>query len=174
MSRNHSAALPIAWITLRILIIVNWVFGACILALLIYSIFNEPWMMRALGASGFAGPRWVMMAMRAIAALGLVAVLFNYQVLKRLLEIVVTVRSGDPFVAENAYRLNTIAWFLLGLQILSLVIGAIGKAIAAHANPFHTDAGVSVNGWLAVILTFVLARVFAEGTLMREDLEGTV
>ena len=26
----------------------------------------------------------------------------------------------------------------------------------------------------AVILTFVLARVFAEGTLMREDLEGTV
>jgi hypothetical protein len=25
-----------------------------------------------------------------------------------------------------------------------------------------------------VILTFVLARVFAEGTLMREDLEGTV
>ena len=29
-------------------------------------------------------------------------------------------------------------------------------------------------GWLAVIMTFVLARVFAEGTLMREDLEGTV
>jgi len=25
-----------------------------------------------------------------------------------------------------------------------------------------------------VLLTFILARVFAEGTLMREDLEGTV
>jgi hypothetical protein len=38
----------------------------------------------------------------------------------------------------------------------------------------HLDAGFSPGGWLAVILTFVLARVFAEGTLMREDLEGTV
>jgi hypothetical protein len=32
----------------------------------------------------------------------------------------------------------------------------------------------SINGWLAVLLTFLLARVFAEGALMREDLEGTV
>ena len=36
------------------------------------------------------------------------------------------------------------------------------------------QAGFSINGWLAVLLTFLLARVFAEGTLMREDLEGTV
>lgn len=38
----------------------------------------------------------------------------------------------------------------------------------------HLDAGFSINGWLAVLLTFLLARVFAEGTHMREDLEGTV
>ena len=38
----------------------------------------------------------------------------------------------------------------------------------------HLDAGFSINGWLAVLLTFLLARVFAEGTLMREDLKGTV
>jgi hypothetical protein len=171
---KHSAALPLAWVILRILIILNWVFGACILALLVYSLVNEPWMIRALGVSGFSGPRWVMMAMRVIAALGLVGILFNHEILKRLLAIVVTVRSGDPFVAENAYRLNAIAWFLLTLQLLSIVISAIGKAISNHGNPFHVDAGFSVAGWLAVILTFVLARVFAEGTLMREDLEGTV
>jgi hypothetical protein len=174
MSRNQSAALPIAYVTLRILIIINWIFGACILALLAYSVINEPWMMRALGASGFAGPRWVMMAMRGIAALGLVAILFNQEVLRRLLAIIITVRRGDPFLAENAYRLNAIAWFLLALQLLSIVIAAIGKAIANHGNPFHVDAGFSVAGWLAVILTFVLARVFAEGALMREDLEGTI
>jgi hypothetical protein len=171
---NHSAALPLAWVFLRILIILNWVFGACILALLVYSVINEPWMIRALGVSGFSGPRWVMMAMRVIATLGLVAILFNHEILKRLLAIILTVRSGDPFVAENAYRLNAIAWFLLTLQLLSIVIAAIGKAISNHGNPFHVDAGFSVAGWLAVILTFVLARVFAEGTLMREDLEGTV
>ena len=174
MSRNQSAALPIAYVTLRILIVLNWVFGAFVLALLVFTVVNEPLAIRALGASGFAGPRWVIMAMRAIMVLGLVAIFLNYEVLKRLLAIIVTVRRGDPFVAENAYRLNAIAWFLLALQILSIAISLIGKAIANHGNPLHLDAGFSINGWLAVILTFVLARVFAEGTLMREDLEGTV
>ena len=37
-----------------------------------------------------------------------------------------------------------------------------------------TALGFSTSGWLAVILTFVLGRVFAEGTLMQKDLEGTV
>jgi hypothetical protein len=98
----------------------------------------------------------------------------NYVVLKRLLAIVGTVREGDPFVAANASRLQTIAWSLLALQLFSIVIGAIGKAVSTPAHPVHLDAGFSINGWLAVLLTFLLARVFAEGTRMREDLEGTV
>ena len=43
-----------------------------------------------------------------------------------------TVRRGDPFVADNAYRLNAIAWSLLALQLLSMVIGGIGTAIASR------------------------------------------
>ena len=70
--------------------------------------------------------------------------------------------------------MRAIAWTLLALQLLSLVIGAIGKAISTPAHPVNLDAGFSINGWLAVLLTFLLARVFAEGTLMRDDLEGTV
>jgi hypothetical protein len=85
-----------------------------------------------------------------------------------------TVRRGDPFVAANAYRLHAIAWALLALQLVSLVIGGIARAVSTRAHPLHIDAGFSINGWLAVLLTFVLARVFAEGALMREDLEGTV
>jgi hypothetical protein len=85
-----------------------------------------------------------------------------------------TVRAGDPFIADNAYRLQAIAWLLLGLQLLGMVIGAVGKIISTPGHEFHLDAGFSLNGWLAVILTFILARVFAEGTLMREDLEGMV
>ena len=106
--------------------------------------------------------------------LGLIAIPLNYVVLKRLLAIVETVRAGDPFVAANAARLQAIAWALLALQLLGIVIGAIGKAISTPAHPVHLDAGFSIAGWLAVLLTFVLARVFAEGALMREDLEGTV
>ena len=116
----------------------------------------------------------VIMALRAIAVLGLVAVPLNYLVLRRLLAIVETVRAGDPFVAANASRLQAIAWSLLALQFLSLAIGAIAKAVSTPAHPLHLQAGFSISGWLAVLLTFLLARVFAEGTLMREDLEGTV
>ncbi len=174
MTRKVPAALPIAYVALRILIVLSWLFGACILALLCYTFINEPWTMRALGVTNFPNAQRVMNWMRAIAALGLVAIPLNYVVLKRLLRIVETVRSGDPFVAANAYRLQAIAWVLLALQLLSMVIGGIGKAISTPQHPFHLDAGFSTSGWLAVLLTFVLARVFAEGTLMREDLEGTV
>ena len=59
-------------------------------------------------------------------------------------------------------------------KMVSIVIGAIGEAVSSPAHPVDIDAGFSINGWLAVLLTFLLARVFAEGTLMREDLEGTV
>jgi hypothetical protein len=116
----------------------------------------------------------VVLGLRAIAVFGLVAIPPNHAVLRRLQAIVATVRDGDPFVAANARRLQTIAWMLLALQVLSLVIGAIARAVSSPAHPIDVDAGFSINGWLAVLLTFLLARVFAEGTLMREDLEGTV
>ena len=170
----HSAALPVAWITLRILVILNWISGFFILALLTATIVAEEWTFNALGI-GTADPiRPVIMGLRAIAVLGLVAIPLNNAVLKRLLVMVETVRSGDPFVAANAYRLNAIAWVLLALQLLSIAIGVIAKAISTPELPIRMDAGFSTNGWLAVILTFVLARVFAQGTLMREDLDGTI
>ena len=159
---------------LRILIVLNWVFGACVLGLLLYTFVNEPWTMKALGVAGMTDAHRVMNGMRAIAALGFVAILLNYPILKRLVAMVETVRAGDPFVADNAYRLQAVAWLLLTLQLISIAIAVIARFISTAEHPFKLDAGFSVNGWLAVLLTFILARVFAEGTLMREDLEGTV
>ena len=171
---KYSSALPIAWVTLRILIVLNLLWGVAILILLIATIVAEQWTFAALGITNASGIPAVIMGLRAVAALGIVAIVFNHVVLKRLAAIVVTVRKGDPFVAANAIRLNAVAWALLALQLLSLVIAAIGKAISTPKLPVHLDAGFSTSGWLAVLLTFVLARVFAEGALMRDDLEGTV
>lgn len=168
-----SAALPIAYVVLRILVVLNWLSGAAIVALLVV-MPNRQWIMTAFGLSPSPEADRLIMGMRAIAAVGLVAIPLNYVVLKRLLAIVETVRAGDPFVAANALRLQAIAWTLIALQLLSLVIGAIAKAVSTPAHPLHLRAGFSISGWLAVLLTFLLARVFAEGTLMREDLEGTV
>jgi Protein of unknown function (DUF2975) len=168
-----SAALPIAYVMLRILIIVNWLGGAAILALLVV-MPNEQWIMSAFKLSPSPDAERLVMGLRAIAALGLVTIPLNYIVLKRLLAIVQTVRAGDPFVTANASRLQAIAWALLALNLLSIVIGSIANTVSTPAHPLHIDAGFSINGWLAVLLTFLLARVFAEGALMREDLEGTV
>jgi hypothetical protein len=173
MTSSSSAALPLAHVLLRILIVLNWVMGVGILVLLFLTP-NEQWIIRALKLSPGPDAARVVMGLRAVAVLGLIAIPINYAVFRRLLAMVGTVREGNPFVAANASRLQTIAWALLALQLLSILIGWIGKAISTPAHPVDLDAGFSINGWLAVLLTFVLARVFAEGARMREDLEGTV
>ena len=172
-SASYSAALPIAYIALRILIVLNWLFGAAILVLLLV-MPNEQWIMSAFKLTPGPEAERIIMGLRAIAVIGLVTIPLNHIILTRLLAMIGTVRSGDPFVAANAYRLRAIAWTLLALQLLGLVIAAIVEAISTAEHPVDIEAGFSINGWLAVLLTFILARVFAEGTLMREDLEGTV
>lgn len=167
--QRASAALTASRIVLKILIVLNWVFGASILALLIVS--------PIMGWPAFtASPEndRLILGMRAVAVLGLLSIPLHYIVLRRLLDIVESVRAGDPFVRSNASRLQTIAWALLGLQLLSLLVGAIAKGVSTTAHPFRVAAGFSTGGWLAVLLLFVLARVFSEGARMRDELEGTV
>ncbi|HVQ40229.1 MAG TPA: DUF2975 domain-containing protein [Pyrinomonadaceae bacterium] len=170
---SSSAAVPFAYVLLRILIVVNWLGGAAILALLVI-MPNEQWIMSAFKLSPSPEAARLVMGLRMIAVLGLAATPLNHLVLKRLRAIVETVRGGEPFVAANASRLQAIAWVLLALNLLSIVIGAIANAVSTPAHPLHLDAGFSINGWLAVLLTFVLARVFAQGAVMREGVEGTV
>lgn len=173
MPRSHSAALPIAHVTLRILIILNWLVGAAFLALLVVAP-NAQWIMTAYKLSPSPEAERLVFGLRVIVVFIIAMIPLNHIVLKRLQAIVETVRAGDPFVAANAYRLRAIAWALLAVQLLSLVIGAIAEALSTPAHPVDVDAGFSISGWLAVLLTFVLARVFAEGELMRQDLKGTI
>jgi len=170
---SSSAALPIAHAVLRILIVVNWLWGVAILVLL-FGVPNRDWILSALKLAGSPDADRVVMALRATVVLGLVVIPLNNIFLTRLLAIVDTVRAGDPFVAANAKRLQTMAWAMVALQVLGMVIGAIIKAVSTPAHPINVDTGGSINGWLAVLLTFLLARVFAEGAHMREDLQGTV
>ena len=79
---RHSTALPIAYVFLRILMLLNWVFGACVFGLLAFTFVNEAWTMKALGVTGMSDAVQVMWAMRGIAALG-VAAAFVYDVFFR-------------------------------------------------------------------------------------------
>jgi hypothetical protein len=168
-----STTLSLADAVLRICIVLNWLSGAAIFTLLALSP-NARWIMSAFDLAPSPDTDRLIWGLRAIAFIGLCAIPLNDLFLKRLLAIVDTVRAGDPFVAANATRLRAMAWTLLVVQCLSIVIGGIASAISTPAHPLHLDAGFSVNAWLTVLLVFILAQVFAEGTQMREELEGTV
>ena len=173
MARALSSALPIASVLVVIFIVLNILAGIALLGLLLVTP-NREWIISALDLAGSPDAEKVIWGLRAVASLGVVAITFNHFILSRLHAILKTVQVGDPFIAANAYRLQAIAWFLLILQLLSLVIAAIGETISTTAHPVDLDAGFSPAGWLAVLLTFVLARVFAEGAIMRREIEGTI
>src|SRR3954451_18455098 len=94
MTRSHQAALPIASVVLRILVVVNWLVGAAILALLVV-LPNERWIMASLDLVPSPDADRVVMALRAAAVLGLVTIPINHVILRRMIAMVDTVRAGD-------------------------------------------------------------------------------
>src|SRR3712207_2883386 len=127
---ESSSLLSLAGVVLRIVIVLNWLFALGILILLLVSP-NEQWIMSAFKLSPSPEAERLVMGLRVIAVLGLGAIPLNHAVLKRLLAMVETVREGEPFVASNASRMQSIAGTLLVLQLLSVVIGAIAESVSS-------------------------------------------
>lgn len=173
MTSAYSAALPIARVVLRIAIVLNWALAIAVLILLFVAP-HERWLMTVFRLAPSPEATRIVWAFRGIALMGLVTIPLYHLILTRLLAMVDTVRAGDPFVLANAARLHAIAWIMVGLQLCGLVIWSLVRMINSPAHPVNISAGPSVAGLLAILLTFVLARVFSEGARMRDDLEGTV
>src|SRR5882724_7837459 len=99
---KHSTTLLATWVTLRILILLNWILGALIFALLAISFQAEEWTWRALGVGGaVAGHESVVAGMRGIMVIGIVGTPIAFVVFSRLLRIVKSVRTGEPFSMYN-------------------------------------------------------------------------
>jgi Protein of unknown function (DUF2975) len=171
---KHSLALPVARATLRTLIVLNWIAGALIFALLAISFLAEEWTWRALGVGRVGGHEGIVAGMRAIMVIGIVCVPIAYLVFRQLLRIVESVGMRTPFCVENAGRLRMIAWAMVALELLHAGVVAMASAVSTPEVPLRITSHFHVTGWLAIILLFVLAQVFLEGTRMREDLEGTI
>jgi hypothetical protein len=174
LATKHPTALIATRATLRILIVLNWIYGALILGLLAVSFLTEDWTWRALGVGAVAGHERVVAGMRAIMVIGIVGTPFSYIVFSWLLRIVESVRTGEAFTRDNARRLRTIAWAMLGLELLHICVVSIASAVSTKEVPLRITGNIHITAWLAILMLFVLAQVFLEGTRMREDLEGTV
>ena len=94
-------------------------------------------------------------------------------ILTRLAALVRDTAAGAAFTLRNAQRLSTIGWALLAINVADLFYGWLSVR-ASEATGEYFGWSLSLTGWIAVPMLFVLAHVFREGTAMREDLEGTV
>jgi hypothetical protein len=169
---QYPATLTLTERVLKGLTVLNVLYGAGILVLLIASLVKPEPLFAALVGKPAAGD--AIRGMRLMMLVGLAAVPVAHVILARLRAMLATVRAGDPFVLDNARRLNAIAIAVLALELLHLVVGAIAKSDAFAQLGIHIDWSFSITPWIAVLLLFVLAQVFEHGARMRADLEGTV
>jgi hypothetical protein len=174
MARVEDKFMNIVVRVLSILIVLNIVCLVFFVSILIASTLGAGALLDAmLKSAPRQDPAALLAALRMVMAIGIAVVPLAHVLLTRLKAMVETVRAGDPFVAANSDRLQLIAWCLLGIQICDLAFGAVSMTLGAEADPM-SGWTLSLTGWLAVALLFVLARVFAHGTRMRDELEGTV
>ncbi|MCU1292612.1 MAG: hypothetical protein JWP08_1462, partial [Bryobacterales bacterium] len=103
---------------LRLLIKLNATIGILILALLVATLVAGPFVMHALGVVPMADNGRLLLSMRGIMLIGVLGAPVVHLVFSRLLAIVETVNAGDPFVGDNAARLQIIAWAIVGLEVL--------------------------------------------------------
>jgi len=159
---------------LRGLVVLNALYALAIALLLVATLIAPDLLFRALVGLKGAGSWELHAALRAVVLIGIVGAYVVHRVLRELQAIADTVRDGDPFVADNARRLQAVAWWVLAGEGLRLVVGTIAWSVTRYVQPLQMHIGFSLAPWLTVLLLFVLARVFDEGTRMRADLEGTV
>ena len=170
MTRALPTTLSVSRLVVRVVILLNLLGGAAVLALLIASPITHGWVKELFHLSDDDTATQVLVLLGVV---GLGSVLFNHILLTRLLGIIDTVRLGDPFVAANAARLRVAAWAIIGLEVLYFIAGAVGARLVPTVA-MEPNWGIEANRWLAVMLLFVLAQVFEDGARMREDLSGTV
>lgn len=168
------------WFTVFLVVVLMLAFVACTLG--VGGLLFFPALMKEfdipLVADGIPMVRALAAALFAVGG-GLISIVLILFVIRATGGIVDTAIAGDPFVGANAERLNRIGFLLLGImavQLLSLITVA---AIAPESidNPhFQISAGSEPDpvGMMAILLIFVLARIFKHGTRMRDELEGMV
>lgn len=173
MSNTPATLLSLSRLLIRIWRVFNLGTGVLLVAGFVASFFFEPTFREFFTKRpARIDPGLLLPTLRAWMVLALPMIGFVHVLISRLLEMIETVRAGDPFVPENAVRMKSIAWCMLGLQVLNLVFGGLAKTMdAAGSNIPWTFAG---TGWVAVALLFVLTRVFEEGTRIRAELDTVI
>jgi hypothetical protein len=159
---------------LRLLVKLNIIFAIGIFILLLATLIAPTFLMEALGLLPTRDGGRLMLAMRGIMVIGILAAPVIHVIYTRLLAIVETVNAGDPFVLENAERLQTIAWSIVTLQLMHVAVVVLANGVWMGDQQIDIGDKFAITPWLTILLLFVLARVFDHGARMRDELAATV
>ena len=158
---------------IRSAFIANRGFLLAIAAGLILSWILQPQLASFLRQSGNNDIPSLMTGLRLLMLIGIVMGIATDRLLTALGQVIASARAGDPFVAANARRLQAIGWSLLVLQLLDIPAALLTRFFPSLGTA-APDGTISLGGWVAVLMVFVLSRIFAAGSLMRDELEATV
>ena len=165
--RTSRIVIRLAWLTNRLFLL------AVVSGMLLTWVFAAPFEFFLFRSNGFADVRSEVIGLRLLMLVGIVMAVATDRLLSALAQVVASAGVGDPFVAANARRLRTIGWSLLLLQLLDFPCALLAKAFPSLGSA-APEGNISVGGWVAVLMVFVLSRVFAAGSAMRDELEATV
>ncbi|MEO0698688.1 MAG: hypothetical protein AAFY81_03105 [Pseudomonadota bacterium] len=150
--------------------------GTGLAAALLFTIIGKP------DAFGSLGEMFVeaglsydgRIGMGIVFAVSLGSVFMIERFLKTLKDVIDTVPGEDPFIPANADRLQTMAILAVSMQSNGLLSTSFSEDVAKLARELGLIIEPSIEGALFALVLFILARVFRQGSAMREDLEGTV
>lgn len=107
-------------------------------------------------------------SLTAVMAGGFLACVLTWVIIDCMRRIFLAVNQGRAFELENVGRLRLIGVALVGLELSSTAIAALGPL--GDGPRFELDLGA----WLGVLIVFMLAEVFRQGADMRDDVQATV
>ena len=161
-------------LVVRIAVVTNRLFLlAVVMGLLLSWMFPAQFATLLIPQNPGTDVRSAMTGLRLLMLLGIAMAVATDRLLAALAQIIASACAGDPFISANARRLQTIGWALLVLQLLDIP-GAIIERFFPGLGSGAPNGTFSLGGWMAVLMVFVLSRVFAVGSTMRDELEGTV
>jgi hypothetical protein len=123
---------------------------------------------------GKGAPPWAIWVLVLLPLGSSVLAVLGFYFARHLYRIITSVAEGDPFVPANAERLRAMAWISVAVHVVAIPMSVIGNWAVNVTKDMHFKADVPLAGLFLALVLFILARVFREGTRMREDLEGTV
>lgn len=115
--------------------------------------------------------RAIMVSERVTYAAAFVASASTWWIINRLRRIFLAVNQGDAFEPANVGRLRGVGLGLIGVQIASAIIvfsGPLAEGVTTR------DYDANLGAWLGILIVFMLAEVFRQGSTMRDEQQMTV